>query len=293
MFRHQIVSGPALALAGTLTAGQAVVAGLATTAGVLPGAIVAGPGIAPDTLVQSVDSANQLTLTQPANAGGSAVALSVGNEPVTVAQAKQHARVERTDEDPRVASFIVAARRTVETMLGQCLIATTADYWADNWPWLGGYYNRVVRAQAVMGPIPYWLPNSNTGILNLQLAPLLSVSYIKYQGFDGSWITIPPADYLAESVAPGSAIAGPSRVQPQYGMTWPIPRPVLDCINIRAIYGYGNDYQAVPENIKVAILMLVAHWYENREHVVIGQVPARLQDTVDSLLAASEHGNYS
>jgi hypothetical protein len=293
LFRHQVVSGPGLAIAGNLTAGSAVVVGITATAGVLPGSIVTGPGLPPDTLVLSVDSASQITLSQSATAAGTAVGLAVGNEPVTLAQAKQHARVERTDEDARVASFIVAARRTVEVLLGQFLIATTADYWGDNWPWLGGYYNRVVRAQAVMGPIPYWLPNSNTGVLNLHLAPLLSITYIRFQGFDGSWITIPPAQYIAESVTPGSVVAGPSRVQPQYGMTWPIPRPVIDCINIRGIFGYGNDSSTVPENVKIAILMLVAHWYENREHVVVGQLPTRLQDTIDSLLAASDHGAYS
>ena len=39
--------------------------------------------------------------------------------------------------------------------------------------------------------------------------------------------------------------------------------------------------------------MLVAHWYENREHVIVGQIPARLMDTIDALLGASDHGGYS
>ncbi len=294
MYRLQIVSGPDLTPTGTFASGQATVTGMSSTAGILPGSLVFASGyLLPDTLVLSVDSSTQITLTQSAIAAGTGVSLRVTNEPVSLAQAKQHSRVERPDEDARVASMIGSARRTVETMLGQHLIATTLDYYSDNWPWLGGYYNRVVRAQAVMGPMPYYLPNSNTGVLNLQAVPLLSVTWVKYQDFNGVLQTIPSGNYIVESVTPGSGIAGPSRIQPQYVMTWPIPRPVVDSVNIRFVCGYGSDFSAVPENIKNAILMLVAHWYENREHVVVGVVPSRLQDTIDSLLSAIDHGGYS
>ena len=159
---------------------------MGSTAGILVGSLVFASGyLPPDTLVQSVDSSSQITLTQNATAAGTGVTLNIGNEPVTLAQAKSHARVERTDEDPRVASMIGAARRTVETLLGQQLINQTIDYWADNWPWLGGYYNRVVRDRAVMGPIPYYLPNSNTGVLKLEATPLQSITYVQVSGLHG------------------------------------------------------------------------------------------------------------
>jgi hypothetical protein len=294
MWRLQVVSGPALAPIGTLAAGQATVTGMGSTAGILAGSQVFAPGcLLPDTLVLSVDSATQITLTQPACGSGSGVALTVGNEPVTLAQAKAHALVERPDQDARVASMIAAARRTVETIAGQQLIATTMDYWGDNWPWLGGYYNRVVRAMAVMGPMPYYLPNSNTGVLQLEAAPLLSVAYVRYQDFAGDWVTLDPSQYLYEAATPGSVLVGPSRIQPQYGMTWPVPRPTIDCVNIRFSVGYGADFSAVPENLKHAILMLVAHWYENRESVIVGTISSQLEDTIGLLLSASDHGAYS
>lgn len=294
MYRIQVVSGPALTPTGTFTASSPTVTGMSSTAGILVGSLVFASGyLQPDTLVASVDSATQITLTQSATASGSGVTLTVGNEPVSLAQAKSHARVERTDEDARVASMIMAARRTIETLSEQFLIATTLDYWADNWPWLGGYYNRVVRAQAVMGPMPYYLPNSNTGVLNLMGAPLLSVVEVQYKDFTGTYQTIPSTNYIYDKFTPGSTIVGPSRIQPQYGMTWPIPEPVIDSVHIQYTCGYGSDFTAVPENLKTAILMLVSYWYENREHVVIGQVPARLVDTIDALVGASEHGSYS
>lgn len=294
MYRIQVAAGPGLTPTGNFTSGQATVTGMSSTAGILPGSLVFASGyLLPDTLVLSVDSATQITLTQAAYATGTGATLLVGNEPVSLAQAKSHARVERTDEDARVASMIQAARRAVENILEQYLIATTLDYWGDNWPWLGGYYNRVVRAQAVMGPMPYFLPNSNTGVLNLQGAPLLSVTSVQYKDFTGTYQTIPPTNYIYDAVTPGSTIVGPSRIQPQYGMTWPVPEPVIDSVHIRYVCGYGTDFTSVPENAKLAMLMLVADWYENRESTIVGTISSRLQDTIEALLGASDHGSYS
>ncbi len=77
------------------------VEGMGSTAGILVGSLVFASGyLPPDTLVQSVDSSSQITLTQNATAAGTGVILNIGNEPVTLAQAKSHRCVERTYEDP-------------------------------------------------------------------------------------------------------------------------------------------------------------------------------------------------
>ncbi len=68
---------------------------------------------------------------------------------------------------------------------------------------------------------------------------------------------------------------------------------MLDSVNIRFVVGYGPDFTAVPKNIKHAILMLVSHWYINRENVAVGVVPERIQDTIDALISASDHGGYT
>jgi len=275
MYRIQVVSGPALSPTANLTSGSAVCASVSSTAGIQVGSLVlASANVPPDTLVKSVDSATQITLTNPATSTGTGVTLSVSNEPLTLAQAKSHARIEYPDDDPLVASLIISARRLVETITGQRLISTTLNYWGDNWPWLGGYYNRVMRAQAVMGPIPYWLPNSNTGVLNLQEAPLLGVTFVKYKDFSGTFQTIDPTKYIFDAFTPGSDLVGPSRIQPAYGQTWPIPQPTLDS-----------------ENIKTAMKMLVSDWYENRE--ATGSISDRQRDAVLSLIGASDHGAYS
>lgn len=48
------------------------------------------------------------------------------------------------------------------------------------------------------------------------------------------------------------------------------------------VAGYGNA-AAVPYNFKAAILLLVGHWFENREAVVLATQPAKLPLAVESL----------
>lgn len=293
MWTERVVSGPAFVPTGTFTSGQAAVTGMSSTVGILVGSLVlSATYIQPDTVVASVDSSTQITLTLPAQASGTG-SFVVHNEPVTLAQAKKAARIEFDDDDAYVASLVITARKYVEVCIGQRLLATVIDYWGDNWPWLGGYYNRVMRAQAIMGPVPYWLPNSNTGILNLEAAPLLSIQYVTYTDASGTVQTIPPDEYTYDVVQPGSTSVGLSRIQPAYGFTWPVPRPTIDSVNVRGTFGYGTDYTSVPENIKNAIKMMVSYWYENREPVVVGTISTRLQDTIDAMLAPSQLGTYS
>jgi uncharacterized phiE125 gp8 family phage protein len=46
-----------------------------------------------------------------------------------------------------------------------------------------------------------------------------------------------------------------------------------------------NQYQAVPPAIKQAILLLVGHWFANRETVVIGTIVAQMPSAVEALLS--------
>lgn len=295
MWRHLVVSGPALALTGTFSQGQAQVSGISSTAGVLVGSAVSGsPFVQPDSLVKTVDSPTQITLSVPAWSSGSAGAFLVANEPVTLAQARLHCRIPDTvtEDDGLLAGLIGSARRYVEVVTGLRLVTMTVDYFADNWPWLGGYYNRVIRSQAVMGPVPYWLPSTNTGLLDLHVSPIQSVSWVKYKDFNGVLQTIPSSQYIVEASQMGSTAVGPSRIMPAYGFTWPIPQPTIDSVNIRFVVGCGPDFSWVPDNLKAAMKLLIGYWYENRESGVVGLVSQRIVDGVDALCAPSMVGDY-
>lgn len=57
-----------------------------------------------------------------------------------------------------------------------------------------------------------------------------------------------------------------------------------DAVIITATCGYG-DATAVPPAIKHAILLLVGHWFANREAVVVGAAPVELPYSVTALVA--------
>lgn len=54
-----------------------------------------------------------------------------------------------------------------------------------------------------------------------------------------------------------------------------------DAISIVTTHGY----EIVPESLKLAIKILVAHYYRNREPVTFGGVPAKIPHSVDALIA--------
>ena len=48
--------------------------------------------------------------------------------------------------------------------------------------------------------------------------------------------------------------------------------------------GYGDEASDVPAPIRHAIKLLVAHWFEQREPVVLGSAPQEVPGTVAGLL---------
>jgi hypothetical protein len=55
-------------------------------------------------------------------------------EPVSLAEAKAHLRIDGSTEDTLVASLITSARVHIETTLSQSLITQQWALWLDEWP---------------------------------------------------------------------------------------------------------------------------------------------------------------
>ena len=155
------------------------------------------------------------------------------SEPVTLQAAKDHLRLDIDDDDSLILSLITAARQWIEGQTKRSLISQVWDQKIDgNWPWKHG------------GPR-----------IELQKNPVISVSSITYVSGASPNPTLGTDQYTAVTRNYGSYIV------PAYGVTWPTVRCVPDAITVRFTAGYST----VPEPLKHAILMLVAHWYERRE----------------------------
>lgn len=116
----------------------------------------------------------------------------------------------------------------------------------------------------------------------LPFSPVLDVVSVNFRRPDGVWELLPPAEYVFDEL----------NVYPASGKAWPA---LFDGRGhtVRVRYKVGSAVMEgeppalatqVPESIKFAILLLVAHWYRNREPVVIGAPVANLPFAVDALL---------
>lgn len=176
-------------------------------------------------------------------------------EPISTAEAKLHLRVDHSDEDALIARLITAARKDVETYTRRALITQTQKLVLDDWPY-----------------IPF----------KLLMPPLQSVTSIQYTTRLGSALTFAASNYVVD------IYSTPGRLTLADGASWPGDTlREMAGITITYVCGYGTESSAVPEPIRQAILLLVGHYYENREAVLsaVGANVQLLPMGIDSLLA--------
>lgn len=164
-------------------------------------------------------------------------------DPVSLAEAKAHCRVFISDDDGLIAGYVLAARQYLEEITGRALISQTWDYTIDeDWPWVIDENFRHRR------------------LIRLPKAPLVSVTSISYVDAAGATQTLAPSEYVVDTSNLGGICAA-------YGVTWPAVRCQPNAITVRFVTGHGSNPGGIPEPLRQAILLLVSHWYENREAV--------------------------
>ena len=70
------------------------------------------------------------------------------------------------------------------------------------------------------------------------------------------------------------------RIVPAYGLSWPDTRSQNNAVTVRLRAGYT----IVPQPIKMAMLMLIGHLYENRETTISGTIISNTPLATDTLL---------
>jgi uncharacterized phiE125 gp8 family phage protein len=168
-------------------------------------------------------------------------------EPVTVEEAKQHMRLEVSDDDALVASYVLAARQWVEGETKRALVTQTWDYAIDyDWPHYYGL-DKII----------------------LPLNPVQSVTSISYVDGDGASQTLAADQYTV------AAREHVSFIEPAYDVAWPEVRCVPSAITVRFVTGYIDDtvspaVGAVPFGLRTAVLMKAAEMYEHRGDMLPG-----------------------
>jgi uncharacterized phiE125 gp8 family phage protein len=172
-------------------------------------------------------------------------------EPVALTEAKAHLRVDASDEDTLISSLILTSRLHVEAALGLALVTQSWRLLLDRWP-----------------------PHKD---IELPLRPLQSIEAVRVYPADGAATVIDPGDYLADT-----ASVPPRLVRT--GVIWRQPGRAANGIEIDFTAGYGDAAADVPAPIRQALLLLVAHWYEQREPIEVGSPAARVPEAVSGLL---------
>lgn len=154
-------------------------------------------------------------------------------EPISLAEAKAHLRVDSSAEDALIAATVSVARLYVEQATRRALIAQAWRIYRDAWP--------------------------ASRLIGIPLAPIVSVDAVSILDEAGGAVELDEATYEADTTSVPGRIRLTGRL--------PTPGRELGGIAIDVTAGYGTEATAVPAPLRQAILLLAAHWYENRDAV--------------------------
>ena len=74
-------------------------------------------------------------------------------------------------------------------------------------------------------------------------------------------------------------LSEPARLVLSTGAVQLSPARLLNAFEVAFTAGYGDEASDVPAPIRHALKLLVAHWFEHREPVVIGAAPPEVPAT--------------
>ena len=175
-------------------------------------------------------------------------------EPVSLAEAKAFLRVAHNDDDAVISALIAGARSHVEAQTRRALITQTWRLVRDAWP-----------ADGRIAVVP---------------VPLVEIVAARVFDLDGAPQAIDLDAFVADTAAAPAIIAFAS-----WSLPAPAPGRKVGGIEIDVDVGYGDEAADVPAPLRQAVQLLVAHWYENRGLIAVGQSVALLPTTVAALLS--------
>ena len=193
-------------------------------------------------------------------------------EPVSVSEAKQHLRVDIDDDDTYIGSLITAARKYAEEYLDRALVSQQLTMRLDTFP----YEFELPRP-----------PMATSGTL--------TATAITYALDPGSASTATPTTTTLSSTSYRvDRDDTPGKIRTVYNGTWPSHLTDPNAVTVSWWAGYGSAGSDVPQAIRHAILMHVAHLYESRQAAVAtGAVPQNVPFGVKALLNTCKWGSYA
>lgn len=155
---------------------------------------------------------------------------------VTLVEAKMQSRIEDDEQDQLIVDYILAATDMVDAEFGELGVALTTQSWRLSLPCFPG-----------------------SGKIILPVPPVQSVTEITFFDAENAEQTLSPSAYTM------TAKSDHGCVDLVAGQSWPATYARDDAVQVVYTAGYGDSRGDVPNGIRQAIRMIVAHWYECRE----------------------------
>ena len=177
-------------------------------------------------------------------------------EPVTVAEAKAHLRVDISDDDTYIGTLITAAREWCEQYLDRTLVNTQWVMRFDSFPY------------EIELPRPPIASSGTTTAVSLT-----------YTLGDDSTATLSTATYRVDRNST------PGVVRQLRAGSWPGNLDDYNAVSVTWWAGYGSAGSSVPAAVRHAILMVVGILYEKRaaaESGSLNEVPFGVKSLLDS-----------
>jgi len=170
-------------------------------------------------------------------------------EPVSLAEAKLHLRVDFDEDDALIQALISAARQAAEMLTQRQLVTARWRMVLDSFP----------------GPSLMGVPAGQTFTLPghailMPKSPLQSVVEIRYLDMAGVSQVMPSAHYTVDKACE------PARITPVFGQIWPVALPQIGAVSVTFDAGYGSAAD-VPEGLKSWIKLRLGSLYAHREEV--------------------------
>lgn len=173
-------------------------------------------------------------------------------EPVTVAEAKAHLRIDGTAEDILIASLILTSRLHVEAALDLALVNQSWTLMLDKWP-------------------------RETAPVEIPMSPLQSIDAVRVKNASGTAIAVSSSTYLVDIASRPARLVWNGAPRPDPGIA-------ANGIEIDFSAGFGATAGSVPAPLRHAVLLLTAHWYEHRDPVEVGSDAARIPAVISELI---------
>lgn len=149
-------------------------------------------------------------------------------EPVTLAEAKLHLRVDGTDEDALITRLISAAREQAEQELDRSVAPQTLQLMLDAFP---------------------------AGAIRLPRGPVISVTSLQYVDEAGVLQTVGGANYALDDAQIDAWLL------PAYGFDWPATRDEANAVRVT----YTAGWASCPAAVQQWVLLAVGTLYASRE----------------------------